>query len=73
MFTLIVFFFLCVFAFTGLKLRVRNEKNNFLISQPKHNYVVGTQKNRSFEHPECMLKLMVKKILTILRSKTLLI
>ena len=30
---------------SDLSLRVRN-KNNFLISQPKHVYVVGTQKNR---------------------------
>ena len=41
------------------------QKNNFLISQPKHN-VLGTQKNGSFEHPH-MLKIMGKKIFTILR------
>ena len=32
---------------SGLELRVRTKKNNFLISQPKH--VVGTQKNRHIE------------------------
>ena len=50
-------------------LRVYIKKLNFLISQPKH--VVGTQKNRlnesSFEHPKHMLKLMGKKIFTLLR------
>ena len=37
------------------------QKNIFLISQPKH--------NGSFEHPKHMLKLMGKKIFTILCSK----
>ena len=46
------------------------QKFNFLISQPKH--VVGTQKNRHNETvllntQQVMLKLMGKKILTILR------
>ena len=35
--------------------------------------VVGTQKNRLNEHPKHMLKLMCKKILTILCSKFLFI
>ena len=48
------------------------QKNIFLISQPKH-YVVGTQRDSSFESPKHMLKLMGKEIFTILRSKTLLI
>ena len=48
------------------------KKNSFLISQPKR-YVVGTQKNCLNEHPMHMLKLMVKKIFTILRSKVLFI
>ena len=30
---------------------------------------MGTQKKRSFEHPKHMLKLMGKKIFTLLRSK----
>ena len=48
------------------------QKINFLISPPKH-HIVGTQKNRlndldgSFEHPKHMLKVMGKKIFTILR------
>ena len=36
-------------------------------------YVVGTQKNCLNEHPKHMLKLMGKKIFTILRSKILFI
>ena len=39
-------------------------KINFLISQPKHMLWDG-----SFEHPKYMLKLMDKKIFTILHSK----
>ena len=35
-------------------------------------YVVGSQKNRLNEYPKHMLKLMGKKIFTILRSKILL-
>ena len=59
------------------------QKINFLIFQPKYDgwftnltkrsYAVGTQKNHLnetvlFEHPKHMLKLMGKKIFTILRS-----
>ena len=36
-------------------------------------YVVGTQKNRLDEHPKHMLKIMGKKIFTILRWKFLFI
>ena len=46
---------------------------NFLISQPKH--VADTQKKSqregSFEHPKFILKLLGKKIFTILRLKIL--
>ena len=53
------------------------QKINFLISQPIHIYVVGTQKNGLKEmvllSTQNMLKLMGKKILTILRSKVLFI
>ena len=44
------------------------QKNNYLISQPKR-YVVGTQKNRLHLNETVlhMLKIMGKKILTILR------
>ena len=46
------------------------QKNNFLISQPK--YMLWILKRTvsmrgSFEHPEHMLKIMGKKIFTILR------
>ena len=50
-------------------------KNNFLISQPKDMLWVlkRTVSMSSFEHPKHMLKLMGKKIFTILRSKILFI
>ena len=50
-----------------------NSKTSFLISQQKH--AVGTQKNhlrdRTFERPKQMFKLMDKKRFTILRSTIL--
>ena len=52
------------------------QKHNFLISQPKHMLWVlkrTSQWDGSFEHPKHMLKLMGKKILTILRSQKLFI
>ena len=52
--------------------QVRTKKNNFLIFQPKHMLWVlkrTVSMRRFFEHPKHMLKLMGKKIFTILRSK----
>ena len=60
-----------MFLTSGLSLKVHTPKNSFLISQQKH--VVGTQKNSLHEtvllSTQNMLKLMGKKIFTILRSK----
>ena len=61
-------------AFTNV---VKNglQKNNFLISQPKHILWVlkePSQWDSSFEHPNHMLKIMGKKIFIILPSKFLL-
>ena len=52
-------------------IRVDNYRFNF-VSLTK-TYCVGTQLNHSFEHPKLMLKLMNKKLFTILGSKILLI
>ena len=55
----------------GTLVKSAYRKTNHGISQPKH--VVGTQKNRLNEtvllSTQLMLKLMGKKIFTILRSK----
>ena len=45
------------------------QKNNFLISQPKHMMLVlkkNITRDSSFEHPKHMLKLIGKRIFTIL-------
>ena len=44
-------------------------ENPCLFSRPKH--VVGTQNNHLNEHPKQILKLMIKKIFTVLLSKFL--
>ena len=44
-----------------------SQKYNFLISQPKHMLWVLKRKDGSFEHPKQILKLMGKKLFTILR------
>ena len=54
-------------------IRVHNKKKSYFSTKT---YVVGTQKNRLnetfyFKHPKQMLKLMGKKILSILHSKLL--
>ena len=51
------------------EIRVCNAKIIFLFLNKK--FVMDTQKNASFEHPKQMLKLMVKKIFTVLRFKIL--
>ena len=61
---------------SGLKLRLRTRKIIFLFLNKT--YVVGTQKNRLNETvllstPKHMLKIMGKKIFTILRWKFLFI
>ena len=58
-----------ILRLVGLMLRVRT-KNQFSYFSSK-TYIVGTQKNRLNE--KHMLKLMGKKILTLLRSKIVLI
>ena len=60
----------------GLKLRVRTQKNIFLISQPKQCCVYSKEPSQwdgSFEHPKHKFKVMGKKIFTFLHSKILFI